>query len=218
MTAKFINILVACEESQVVTQAFRKLGFNAFSCDIQPCKKGANRAWHIWGDVTRFLGGDTCFQTIDGKLHKLSKWHLIIAHPPCTYLCKASATFMFPKGKISEERYKLMLSAREFFLKCLEAKADYLAVENPVPLKIARLPRPTTYVEPFWYGHKYSKKTCLWLRNLPPLFPTIINPTVKNFVRCSRGKYRARTFTGVAEAMAKQWGDILISEIKRKKK
>lgn len=213
MEASRINILVACEESQAVAGAFRERGFNAFSCDMQRCRPAGKPQWHIMGDVTPFLAGRTEFTTQDGEIHHLDKWHMIIAHPPCTYLCRLSGCQLKKHGVINQDRLKKMGQARRFFYTCLRAKAQFVAVENPVPLKLAALPKATTYVQPSWYGHKYTKKTLLWLKNLPPLMPSIEYPNPKCYVHCSRGKYRARTFPGVAEAMAKQWGDVLLAEI-----
>lgn len=193
--------------------AFRERGFNAFSCDLQHCRKGGNPSWHILGDVSPYLAGKTQFNTQDGKKHRLKKWHLIIAHPPCTFLCRTSACRLTRHGILNQQRYIKMQEAREFFEKCLKAKAEYVAVENPVPLKIAQLPRPTTYIQPSDYGHKYTKKTCLWLKNLPPLMATITFPNPKSFVLCSSGKYRSRTFPNVAKAIAEQWGDFILDDL-----
>lgn len=201
-----INVLIACEESQVEMMAFRSRGFNAYSCDIQKPKRGGDLRYQILGDVRPYLEGKATFRTMDGKLHRLSQWHLIIAHPPCTYLCRSSGVQMFRGGQLNEERYEQMKAARAFFMECYNANAPFVAVENPIPLRIAKLPQPTCFVEPFWYGHPYSKKTVYWLRNLPPLMADAICPAYREFVRCSRGKYRSRTFEGVALAMADQWG------------
>jgi hypothetical protein len=102
--------------------------------------------------------------------------------------------------------------AADFFRRCLQAKADYVAVENPLPMKRAGLPKPSCFIQPSWYGVKYTKKTLYWLRNLPPLLPTLIYPNPKEFVRASRGKYRSRTFPQVAQAMAEQWGKYILNE------
>ena len=209
-----INILIACEESQAITLAFRERGFNAFSCDIQRCRKGGNPEYHILGDATPLLKGKTKFRTQSGKYHQLKEWHLIIAHPPCTYLCRLNACRMKRHGILDAKRYEGLLAGREFFYKCLNAKAHYVAVENPVPLKMAKLPKPTTYIQPSDYGHKYTKKTCFWLKNLPPLLPVIIYPNPKSYVERSRGKYRARTFPNVAKAIAEQWGNIILNEMR----
>lgn len=210
---KKLNVLIACEESQAECIAFRELGHNAFSCDIQ--RPRFYPEWHILGDVTPLLQGRTHFQTCDGKLHRLSKWHLIIAHPPCTYLCKVSSVHMVINGQINQWRYERMLEARDFFFKCLNSQADYVAVENPIPMARARLPRPTTFLCPSWFGVKYTKKTLFWLKGLPPIMPKIFYPTPKEFVHCSRGKYRSRTFPEVARAIAKQWSEFILADISK---
>lgn len=205
-----INVLIACEESQAECIAFRAYGFNAYSCDIQ--KARYNPKYHIMGDVTPYLSGRTSFKTQDGHRHRLSKWHLIVAHPPCTYLCKVSSVQLWKNGKIDPIRLHQMQLAGEFFRRCLQAKADYVAVENPLPMKRAGLPKPSCFIQPSWYGVKYTKKTLYWLRNLPPLLPTLIYPNPKCFVTASRGKYRSRTFPQVAQAMAEQWGNYILNE------
>lgn len=202
-------MLIACEESQAECIAFRELGHIAYSCDIQSCRKGGNPNWHIKGDVTPLLEGATQFKVQTGELINVPRWDLIIAHPPCTYLCKVSSVHMIHNGILQADRYDKMLQARIFFFRCLNAKAPYVAVENPLPMKRAQLPQPTCYVQPFWFGEKFSKKTLYWLKNLPPIMPTIEYPRPKQYVRCSRGKYRSRTFSGVARALAQQWSDYI---------
>lgn len=213
MKPQQINILIACEESQAECTAFRELGFNAFSCDIQPCRKhGGHPEWHIWGDVTEYLQGKTGFVTMDGHLHLLDKWHLIIAHPPCTYICKMGSVQMWKDGVINERRLQLQREAVRFFYTCLAAKADYVAVENPLPQARAGLPKPSFYTSPHWFGVKYSKKTIWWVKDLPPVMPTVIYPNPKCYVKSSRGKYRSRTFPQVAREFAKQWGAYLLEK------
>ena len=211
MNKKQINILIACEESQVECKAFRNLGFNAFSCDIQKCA-GHHPEWHIQGDVTPYLVGKTTFKTMDGKRHTVKKWHMIIAHPPCTYLCRVSSVQLIHNGIIDEVRWEKAQLARAFFLKCLNAKADFVAVENPIPMRRVQLPKPSFYTCPSQFGHKYTKKTLWWTKSLPPVLPTIYYPNPKEFVRASRGKYRSRTFEGVAKAMAETWGQYLVEK------
>lgn len=208
-----VNVLIACEESQAECKAFRELGFNAFSCDIQPCRPNANKAWHILADVTPFLEGSVQFTTQDGESHHVTRWHLIIAHPPCTYLCKISSVHMVINGQLQQDRYKKMLEGRAFFMRCLQAKASFVAVENPLPMARAKLPRPSCFIHPSWFGVKYTKKTLFWLRNLPPIMPEIEYPNPKQFVRASRGKYRSRTFPQVARAIAKQWGSYILDNL-----
>lgn len=213
MKWKKLNVLIACEESQAECVEFRALGHNAFSCDIKPCKRGGHPEWHIWGDVTSLLNGRSSFQTMDGKIHNLAKWHLIIAHPPCTYLCKVSSVHMVKNGIVDPVRYARMMEAREFFFKCMNAQANYVAVENPLPMARAKLPKPSCYIQPSWFGEKYTKKTLFWLKNLPPIMAEVIFPNPKEFVRASRGKYRSRTFKGVAHALACQWSWFILNDM-----
>lgn len=233
-----LNVLIACEESQAECTAFRQLGHNAYSCDIQPCRpKTGHPEWHILGDVTPLLDGATEFTTQDGTRCTIDHWDLIIAHPPCTYLCKISSVHMakrispieeIPDGWfadvddddqntlliINEWRYKQMKKARQFFLRCWNTNAaHYLAVENPLPMARAKLPKPTTFIDPSWFGVKYTKKTLYWLRNLPPILPTIEHPTPRCFVTASRGKYRSRTFPQVAQAIAQQWSQYILNDL-----
>ena len=222
---RILNVLIACEESQAECKAFRNLGHRAFSCDIQKCRKSGNPDWHIHSDVTPYLNGETSFVTQSGKRWNVSHWDLIIAHPPCTYICKLSSCqlyqspdgFRMIKGEMTEcntERYDAMLKGRKFFMQCLNAKAPYLAVENPIPMALANLPRPTCFADPSWYGVKYTKKTCYWLRNLPPLMGKCYFPNPKSYVNASRGKYRSRTFPAMAKAIAEQWSQYILDELK----
>lgn len=215
MRIKDINILIACEESQAETIAFRAQGFNAYSCDIKPCRKGTPPQYHIIGDVTPYLDGISSFITQDGKRHRLSRWHFILAHPPCTYICKLSSVHMVIKGEINTARYAKMQDAVRFFNRCLSAKADFVAVENPLPMRRAGLPKPSCYADPSWFGVKYTKKTLYWTKNLPPLMPEIINPKTKSFVQSSRGIYRSRTFSKMADAIARQWGNYIYQQLNK---
>ena len=210
-----LYVLIACEESQAECQAFRRLGHSAFSCDVQKCR--INPDWHIHGDVTPYLVGRTHFVTQSGISVKVPQWDLIIAHPPCTYLCRVSSVQMVQHGVLNQQRYAKMLEARQFFFQCLNAQAPYVAVENPIPMKRANLPRPQCYCSPHWYGVKYSKKTLWWTKNLPALMPSIIYPNPKCFVRCSRGKYRSRIFPQMAEAIANQWASFILDDIAKQR-
>lgn len=213
---KKLKVLIACEESQVECSAFRSLGHIAFSCDIEPCRRGRHPEWHAQMDVRPLLKGECTFKTMDGKWHHIKKWDLIIAHPPCTYLCKVSSVWMVQNGVVDQQRYDKMIEARSFFLECLNASANYVAVENPLPMARAQLPRPSFFADPSWFGFKYTKKTLYWVRNLPPIMPKFVNPTTKSFVHCSRGKYRSRTYTGLADAIAEQWSSFILSELNKK--
>lgn len=219
-----LNVLIACEESQAECQAFRELGHNAFSCDVQMVRKSGNPRWHICGDVVPFLEGKTSFITQAGEKCAVNKWDLIIAHPPCTYLTKMGSVYLHKdadyevecSGKkitVNKARYEKLLLAREFFMKCLAASSTYLAVENPIPLRLANLPRPSFYACPSWFGVKYTKKTLYWVRNLPQLMPQIYYPNPKCYVSSSRGKYRSRTFPELAQAIAQQWSAYIIADM-----
>lgn len=216
--ANSVNVLIACEESQAECLAFRRYGFNAFSCDVQTCRdvsRGGHPEWHILGDVSPMLHGCYDFVTQDGVSHHVHCWHLIIAHPPCTYMCRVGSVHMIVNGKIVWERYRSMILARRFFMECLGASAKFVAVENPIPMKRAQLPAPSCYIQPSWFGVKYTKKTLYWTKNLPPLMCEYIYPNPKCYVTASRGKYRSRTFPRVADAIARQWGAFVVSQIEK---
>lgn len=208
-----LYVLIACEESQAECQAFRDLGHIAYSCDIQACRRGGHLDWHIQGDVTPLLDGERSFMTQDHVQRNVPGWDLIIAHPPCTYLCKVSSVWMVRDGNVQLERFNKMVKAREFFLHCLNTTAaQYVAVENPLPMARAQLPKPTCFVDPSWFGVKYTKKTLYWLRNLPPIIAQLEYPNPRSFVHCSRGKYRSRTFPQLAQAIARQWSEFILDD------
>lgn len=204
-----MKVLVACEESQEVCKAFREIGHEAYSCDIQDCS-GGHPEWHIKADVMEIL-----------KI----KWDLIIAHPPCTYMSAAGACRMYPrKGQIDEERLAKAMEAKEFFMKILNADCPRIAIENPLPLKCVGLPKPTQYIQPYQFGEPWSKLTGLWLKGLPQLVPSEFVADYKPYVSCGTSrnkgnkdksgfsraggaqKARSKTFPGIARAMAEQWG------------
>ena len=169
-----MKILVACEESQAVTIEMRRLGHEAYSCDIEPCS-GGHPEWHIMQDVIPLINGRCKFKTMDGKEHEItSKWDLLICHPPCTYLSNAGARHLWKGHKLNEERYQKGLEAKAFFETLWKADCDRVVVENPVPSRIYELPPYTQTVQPHdYYGkeHPYTKKTCLWERGVKPLVP-----------------------------------------------
>ena len=219
-----MKVLIACEESQTVAAQFRLLGHEAFSCDLQYCS-GGHPEWHIMDDATRLINGFCSFYTCDGKLHNLeSKWDLLIAHPPCTYMSKAGARWMYPKtGVVDPLRLELALAAKEFFFQFYNADCPLIAIENPKPLRIVGLPKPTQIIQPYLFGDPFSKETWLWLKGLPVLEPTNILYQYTPYLpsntsnRC-KGKYgsigvaawtdakiRSKTFNGIASAMASQW-------------
>lgn len=156
-----MKVLIACEESQEVCKAFRAKGHEAYSCDIQMCS-GGHPEWHILGNVLTVINGNTDFTTCDGQTHTVDKWDLLIAHPPCTYLSNAGAARLHKKinGKsyIDFERFKKGKDAKEFFLKFIHAPVEKIAIENPIPSKVFELPKYTQTIQPYEYGHPYSKK------------------------------------------------------------
>lgn len=212
--AQQLNILIACEESQAECEAFRRLGHNAYSCDLQQCRPQGHPEWHIIADVRPFLQGKRYFVTQDAQYKRVPRWDLIIAHPPCTYLCKVSSVHIWKDGQLNLERVEKMNEAREFFFECLNAKAPYVAVENPQPMALADLPQPTCYACPSWFGARYTKKTLYWLKNLPPLMAEREYPDAKSFVGSSRGKYRSRTFPQLADAIARQWSAYILNDLR----
>lgn len=123
---------------------------------------------------------------------------------------------MVQRGVLNPERYNKMMQARRFFFECLNATADFVAVENPLPMARAKLPQPSCFIHPCWFGVKYTKKTLYWLRNLPPLMAGAEFARPKQFVKSSRGKYRSRTFQQVADAIAEQWGSYVLDELNKK--
>lgn len=202
-----MRVLVACEESQEVCKAFRARGHEAYSCDLQDCS-GGHPEWHIKADALEML-----------KM----KWDLIIAHPPCTYMTNAGAVRMRVGGVIQQERFQKAMEAKAFFMRFFEADFPRIAIENPTPMKIVGLPPYSQAIQSYEYGHPYSKRTCLWLKGLPPLMPTEImahhEPYVNGGCKDAHGNYlrfqgrkerdpktRSKTFPGIAKAMAEQWG------------
>lgn len=218
-----MNILVACEESQAVTKELRRLGHNAFSCDLQECS-GGHPEWHIMQDVLPLLNGNCSFKTMDGVEHRIDgKWDMIIGHPPCTFLSNAGARWLYAGKQLNQERYAKGLEAKEFFMQFYNADCPRIAVENPIPSSVYEMPQYTQIIQPYEYGHPWSKKTCLWLKGLRPLEPTDVIRDHRPF--CSSGSYsgthdprykgasrkggsaksRSKTFSGIAKAMAEQW-------------
>lgn len=209
-----MRVLVACEESQEVCKAFRAKGHEAYSCDIQE-PSGGHPEWHICGDVLPLLNGSCEFTTMDGVKHCInSKWNLLIAHPPCTYLSNAGARFLYPKGVLNEERLRKGIEAAHFFMAFFYADCEHIAIENPVPSSVYMLPKYSQIIQPWMFGHPVQKKTCLWLKGLNELKPTDIteerqSSKISNWFNHGgkdRQKNRAKTFPGIARAMAEQWG------------
>lgn len=203
-----MRILVGCEESQTITKAFRKRGFECYSCDLQECS-GGHPEWHLQCDVLDILN--------DG-------WDLAIFHPTCTMLANSGVQHLYKNKEKNEDRWDEMYKAAEFFNRLKNANIPRICVENPIPHKYAReiIGKYTQIIQPWMFGHMEKKATCLWLKNLPKLVPTTnlkketdalpkkeqqrlhyLGPSK------DRAKLRSKTFKGIAEAIAEQWGNLL---------
>lgn len=210
-----VRILIACEESQVVTKAFRERGFEAYSCDILDCS-GGHPEWHIKDDVLKHLN---------------EGWDCIIAHPPCTFLSVTGNKWMKPEFRERfPDRPRQRQEAIDFFMEFVNADCEYIAIENPVSIMSTQFRKPDQYLHPYHFGDPHSKKTGLWLIGLPKLTPTkIVEPEMYTYKTgpkagrkdpmwhvetlklppAERSIARSRFFPGFANAMAKQWGDFL---------
>jgi len=188
-----VKILVACEESQAVTIELRRLGHEAYSCDIEPCS-GGHPEWHLQVDALELL-----------KM----KWDMILAFPPCTHLAVSGARYFEQKRKDGRQQ-----AAIDFFMRFANADCPKIAIENPVGIMSTVWKKPDQIIQPWQFGHGETKKTCLWLKGLPPLIPTeIVEGREQRIWKMppseDRAKNRAKTFPGIARAMAEQWaGDI----------
>ena len=219
-----MNVLIACEESQTVCKAFRERGHRAFSCDLQECS-GGHPEWHIQGDALQLINGDCTFKTADTHTHtQVGEWDLLIAHPPCTYLSNAGACRLYPHaGQLDEARLRKGIMAKDFFMAFWYARCKRICIENPMPSSVFCMPKQSQVIQPYEFGEPWSKKTYLWLKGLPPLMATEIVPDHKPFIPSGTGrklggdsygakgcahdsKPRSKTFKGIAEAMANQWG------------
>lgn len=182
-----MKVLVACEYSGEVRRAFAAQGHYAWSCDLLPAEDGSSN--HYQGDV---------FDIIDDG------WDIMIAHPPCTHLAVSGARWF--KDKVAEQA-----EALDFVQRLLDADIPKIALENPVSIISSHIRKPEQIIQPWQFGHGETKKTCLWLKNLPLLVPTDIVEGREQRVwkmppSADRWKERSRTFTGIAQAMAQQWG------------
>ncbi|MCD8068504.1 MAG: hypothetical protein LUE87_06415 [Lachnospiraceae bacterium] len=185
-----MRVLVACEESQEVCKAFRAKGHEAYSCDIEPCS-GGHPEWHLQCDATQLL-----------KM----PWDMIIAFPPCTHLAVSGARYFEEKIKDGRQQQGI-----DFFMIFVNADCDRIAIENPVGIMSTKFRKPDQIIQPWQFGHGETKKTCLWLKNLPLLQPTnIVDGREQRIWKMSpgpeRAKNRSKTFLGIARAMAEQWG------------
>ena len=220
-----MKVLIACEESQAITKEFRKIGINAFSCDLLPCS-GGYPEWHIQGDAL--------VEAYSGK------YDLMIAHPPCTFLAVSGAAWLYNKdGSRNEKRWNDQADALEFVKKLMLAPIKHIAIENPVSVISTQIRKPDQIVHPWQFGDEAEKTTCLWLKNLPHLKPTKIvgkgdffEWTDKNGVKKRQAQWffdalskaktpeerrtlRSKTFKGMAEAIVNQWKDLKSFEIQK---
>lgn len=184
------RVLVACEYSATVRDAFRALGHDAWSCDLLPTERDAS--WHFQGDVFSFIG---------------LGWDLMIAHPPCTHLAVSGARWFKDKVKEQEE-------ALQFVRMLLDAPIERIALENPISVISSRIRKPDQIIQPWQFGHGETKATCLWLKNLPKLVATNVVEGRSDRIHKmppseNRWKERSRTYQGIADAMASQWGELL---------
>ena len=201
-----MRILVACEESQTVAKAFRELGHIAYSCDTSECS-GGHPEWHFRGDALLFAYS--------------IPWDMMIAHPPCTFL-SISGMHWTTRGLRDPQ---LTEDALEFVQKLMNAPIEKICIENPVSVISSRIRKPDQIIQPYMFGHDASKKTCLWLKGLPPLSPTCkVEPRIVNgkprwgnqtdsgqnklTPSKQRSAERAKTYEGIARAMANQWGTL----------
>lgn len=245
---KKFNILIACEESQRVCTEFRKLGFNAYSCDILPCS-GGHPEWHFKQDVLQVIKNKGGILETGKEYFVEGEWDLMVAHPPCTFLAVSGAKWFyhpndkdlpvdqrrphpnFPNRAMEREE------AAKFFMKLAKANIKHIAIENPVGIMNTRFRKPNQIVQPWQFGDSASKKTCLWLKNLPLLVPTdIVDPgeyiefgsgrrlakwysdgLTKTKTPEERRIWRSKTFPGFAKAIAEQWGAYLIKTEKKEK-
>ena len=222
-----MNILVACEESQTVCKAFREKGHNAFSADIQE-PSGEHPEWHILGDVLPIINGEGRVKTMDGRVHDIPKWDMLIAHPPCTYLsncCTAGFSLKASKPEYVVNRWEQRAKAAVFFMYFALAKVDRICVENPVGFMNTAYRKPSQIIHPYMFAESeedtenyVTKRTCLWLKGLPllktndlpkpnnaQLFGTYSSGKARTWeesVTKDRAKVRSKTFPGIAKAMA----------------
>lgn len=221
-----MKVLVACEESQRVTMEFRRLGHEAYSCDILACSGGFPE-WHIMENVIPLLSGDCKFHTCDGGAHEVhGAWDMVIAFPPCTYLTVTGNRWFNVSryGEKAIQRYKYREEAVDFFMQFVNCNSPKIAIENPIGHMSTAYQKPSQIIQPYMFGDPARKATCLWLKGLPKLTPTnIVKPEIIHYKNGSgtdnpwhmetmklppneRAKARSKTFPGIAKAMAEQWG------------
>lgn len=225
-----MKVLIACEESQTECMAFRELGHEAYSCDIQE-PSGGHPEWHILGDALEAMKGGQIV-TMDGIAHDVGKWDMMIAHPPCTYLTVTGNKWFNVErlGEKAIKRHKDRQEAAEFFMALMAADIDKIAVENPIGYMSTYFRKPDQIVHPYYFAefdgdeNCERKATCLWLKNLQPLeYKVKFRPRVIEYKNgkgtdspwhvetmklppAERAKARSKSFPGIAKAMAEQWG------------
>lgn len=187
-----MRVLVACEESQTVCKAFRKYHHEAYSCDVLPCS-GGHPEWHLQCDIR--------------ELVKV-QWDLIIAHPPCTDLCVSGARWFPEKIKNGSQQESI-----DFFMLFTVLSCPRIAIENPIGIMSTRFRKPDQIIQPWMFGHGETKATCLWLKGLPMLQPTeIVDGREQRLCKLGPSKdrsvLRSKTYEGIADAMAQQWGEL----------
>ena len=221
-----MNVLIGCEESGTVRDAFIKAGHNAVSCDLKAARNGGP---HYKGDIFKLINDPSLWK----QFGVVGQWDLLIAHPPCTYLCVTSNKWLKdqPPRKsgalVGAERREAKEEAIDFFMQLAKVKIDHICIENPVGCMSTFWQQPTQVIQPFQFGHPEPKKTCLWLKGLPPLVPTdIVEPEYhitksgnrigkwyayadKSNGQAGRAEIRSKTFPGIADAMVNQWSDII---------
>lgn len=219
-----MKVLVACEESQEVCKAFRGLGHEAYSCDIQE-PSGAHPEWHILGDALKAVEARE-LATMDGTMHEVGKWDLLIAHPPCTYLT-VTGNRWFNVERYGDAALNRLINRQEavnFFMEFALSGIPKIAIENPVGYMSTAWRKPDQIIHPYMFGDPARKATCLWLKGLPKLTPTdMVEPDIIHYKNGNgtdnpwhmetiklppneRAKARSKTFPGIAKAMAEQWG------------
>ena len=220
-----MKILVACEESQAVTIELRRLGHEAYSCDLMECS-GGHPEWHIMQDVLPLLNGQCSFETMDAERHEIpDRWDMILAFPPCTYLTVTGNRWfdVVKYGRKAQNRWNERCIAICFFLSFAYADCDRIAIENPIGCMSTYFRKPDQIIHPYQFGDPARKATCLWLKGLRPLASTNVvepkiieykngrgtdNPWHMDTMRLppdERAKARSKTFPGIAKAMAEQW-------------
>jgi hypothetical protein len=216
-----MKVLVACEESQVVCNAFRARGHEAYSCDIVPTR-GKHPEWHIQDDVRNLLFATGNFVSHPYPLGAPTPgnqrfWDMMVAHPDCRYLTNSGVRWLYnPDGSCNFKRWWDMANSASFFnvlFDGITCKIPKVCIENPIPHKHASLPKYTQIIQPWMFGHGETKSTCLWLKNLPKLVPTdIVDGRQARVHRMAPSEHRARdravTYQGIAVAMADQWGSL----------